>query len=67
MKRRVTSILLVFTMAVSIALTGCSGDKKETKSKTENELSGKPVEGGTIKVGISQDLKRFYSIFTKVW
>ena len=56
MKRRVTSILLVFTMAVSIALTGCSGDKKETKSKTENELSGKPVEGGTIKVGISQDL-----------
>ena len=52
MKRRVTSILLVFTMAVSIALTGCSCDKKETKSKTENELSGKPVEGGTIKVGI---------------
>ena len=39
MKRRVTSILLVFTMVVSIALTGCSGDKKETKSTTDNELS----------------------------
>ena len=56
MKRRLTSILLVLTMVASIALTGCSGDKKEAESKTENQLSGKPVEGGTIRVGISQDV-----------
>ena len=56
MRRRVTSFLLVLTMAVSVALSGCSGDKKEAGSTTENELSKKPVEGGTIKVGISQDL-----------
>ncbi len=58
MKRRITSILLMLTMAVSVALSGCSGDKKEPESTTENELpnSKNPVEGGSIKVGISQDL-----------
>lgn len=56
MRRRVTSFLLVLTMAVSVALSGCSGDKKGAGSTTENELSKNPVEGGTIKVGISQDL-----------
>lgn len=56
MKRRTMSILVVLTMAVTIALSGCSGDKGEQKSTTENKLSGKPVEGGSIKVGISQDL-----------
>ncbi len=56
MKRRMTSILLVLTMAVSVALSGCSGDKNEPESTTENELSKTPVEGGSIKVGISQDL-----------
>ena len=56
MKRRVTGILLVLTMAVTVALSGCSGDKEKQKSTTENKLSGNPVEGGSIKVGISQDL-----------
>lgn len=56
MKRRMISFLLVLTMAVSVALGGCSGDKKKSESTTENELSKNPVEGGTIKVGISQDL-----------
>ena len=56
MKRKMMSILLVITMAASIALSGCSGDKKATESATENELSKNPVEGGSIKVGISQDL-----------
>lgn len=56
MKRRVTGILLVLTMAVTVALSGCSGDKERQKSTTENKLSGNPVEGGSIKVGISQDL-----------
>lgn len=56
MKRRTMSILVMLTMAVTIALSGCSGDKGEQKSTTENKLSGNPVEGGSIRVGISQDL-----------
>ena len=56
MKRRVAAILLVLTTAISVALSGCSGDKNEAGSATENTLSGKPVEGGSIRVGISQDL-----------
>lgn len=56
MRRKLTSILLVLTMVTAIALTGCSGDKQEKESATDNELSKTPVEGGTIRVGISQDL-----------
>lgn len=56
MKRKTWSILLVLAMTFSIALSGCSGDKKTAESTTEKELSGKPVEGGSIRVGISQDL-----------
>lgn len=43
-------------LSVSIALGGCSGDKNKVQSTTENTLSGTRVEGGTIRVGISQDL-----------
>lgn len=56
MKRRAMSILLMLTLAVTIALSGCSGDKEKQESAPENKLSGNPVEGGSIKVGISQDL-----------
>lgn len=56
MKRRVTEILLVLTLAVTVALSGCSGDKDKAESTTEDTLSKKPVEGGSITVGISQDL-----------
>lgn len=56
MRKRVTGVLLVLTMAVTIALGGCAGDKEKASSTTENTLSGKPVEGGSIRVGISQDL-----------
>lgn len=56
MKRRVTAILLMVTLALSAALSGCSGDKKPAESESENKLSGTPVEGGSIRVGISQDL-----------
>lgn len=56
MRRKAMRILLVLAMTFSIALSGCSGDKKPAESTTEKELSGKPVEGGSIKVGISQDL-----------
>ena len=54
MKRHI-GIVVALTMALTIALSGCSGDKKE-QSAADNTLSGTPVEGGTIKVGISQDL-----------
>lgn len=54
MRKRVTGVLLVLTMAVTIALGGCAGDKEKASSTTENKLSGKPVEGGSIKVGISR-------------
>ena len=56
MRRRVAQTILVLTVAAAIALGGCSGDKKAAPSTTENKLSGNPVEGGSIKVGISQDL-----------
>lgn len=56
MKRKLTGILLVLTMTVAIALTGCSGDKPTGQSTTENELSGNPITGGSIRVGISQDV-----------
>lgn len=56
MKRKAWGILLVLAMTFSIALSGCSGDKEAAESTKSKELSGKPVEGGRIKVGISQDL-----------
>lgn len=56
MKRRVISILLVVTMALTVALTGCAGNKESGESTTENNASAKPTEGGSITVGISQDL-----------
>ncbi len=56
MKKGVTRTLLVLTVAASIALSGCSGEKKAESSTGSNKLSGNPVEGGSIKVGISQDL-----------
>lgn len=56
MKRKGWCILLVLAMTFSVALSGCSGDKEVAESTTEKKLSGKPVEGGSIRVGISQDL-----------
>ena len=56
MKRKVLGVLLVFTMAISIALSGCAGDNSEPESTTENTLPVNPVEGGIIRVGISQDI-----------
>lgn len=56
MRRKVTAILLVLCMASSVVLGGCSNDKNEGGSATDNELSKNPVEGGSITVGISQDV-----------
>lgn len=54
--KRVTSILLMIAMMLTIALTGCSGDKESAESTTENNASGNPTEGGSIVVGITEDL-----------
>lgn len=55
--KKVLSMLLLITMSLTIALTGCSGDKEsEQQSTTENNTSGKPTEGGSIVVGITEDL-----------
>lgn len=54
--RRAAQTILALTVAAAIALGGCAGDKKAEPSTTDNKLSGKPVEGGSMKVGISQDL-----------
>lgn len=54
--KRVTTILLMITVMLTIALTGCSGDKESTESTTENNTSGNPTEGGSIVVGITEDL-----------
>lgn len=64
MLKRITTILLLISI-LSIALYGCSGERKNIgKSKTpadENQSSteavkGKPSYGGSITVGITQDL-----------
>lgn len=58
MKRvKVISILLVCMMTLTIALSGCSGEKDGAESTTDNKTSTKPAEGGKIVVGIPQDLE----------
>lgn len=82
MKRRVMSILLMLTMAMSVALGGCSGDKEAPESTTKNEL---PESKTRSRAGVSklvfpriltvlthtkqyrQEQKRFYLTFMKVW
>ena len=54
--KKVIYVLSVLTMSLTIALTGCSGGKESAKSTTENSTSAKPTNGGSITVGISQDL-----------
>lgn len=64
MLKKITKILLLITV-FSIALYGCSGNKKDTgKGNTpadENQSStesseGKPSYGGSVTIGITQDL-----------
>lgn len=54
--KKVLSMILLITMSLTIALTGCSGDKDSDKSTAENNASLKPTEGGSIVVGITEDL-----------
>lgn len=50
-------ILAVLSATLTIALSGCSGDKEGAKSSSDNNTSTKPTEGGKITVGIPQDLE----------
>jgi peptide/nickel transport system substrate-binding protein len=63
--RKRTTVILLFITLISIALYGCSGDKKETnqsntpadESQSSTETAkGEPTYGGTVTVGITQDL-----------
>ena len=56
MKRRFLSVLLVMALAAA-ALTGCGGGKQNAESASETDLSDeRPTPGGSVKVGMTQDL-----------
>ena len=60
MKRKVLGILLVLTLITSVAFSACSRDKasdNNTSESTEaNTLPTNPVDGGKIRIGVSQDV-----------
>jgi peptide/nickel transport system substrate-binding protein len=60
MKGKVIGILLMLTVITSVALSGCSndnaGDDKDQASTQTNTLPTNPVDGGTIRIGVSQDI-----------
>lgn len=54
------SLVLLLSLCLVIALSGCSGDKQETESEELNSSSqnlDEPTEGGSIVVGIAQDIE----------
>ena len=52
-KRMVLFLLLLMT---SVVLCGCGDDKKQTDNPKDNISSGTPVAGGSVVVGITQDM-----------
>ena len=52
-KRMVLFLLLIMT---SIVLCGCGDDKEQTDNPKDNISSGTPVAGGSVVVGITQDM-----------
>lgn len=55
--KRLLSFALVLVIAFSVALSGCSGDKKSNSSGNQsNDSSGEPTYGGSVVVGIQQDI-----------
>ena len=60
MKRKLLGILLVLTVTFSVALSGClgnnAGDNGRSESTEAGTLPTNPVDGGTIRVGVSQDI-----------
>ena len=82
--KRILMLLLVITL--TIVLGGCQdekdGNKESQKDSSSQETQGEPTMGGSIVVGIPQDLedsldpqirgrlgnrKKSYSTFMKVW
>ncbi|MDF2541870.1 MAG: transporter substrate-binding protein [Herbinix sp.] len=59
LKRNVTKILFLIAL-LTIALYGCSGNKENTNEENtpadENQSSAEPTYGGSVTVGITQDL-----------
>ncbi|NMB43909.1 MAG: ABC transporter substrate-binding protein [Clostridiales bacterium] len=59
MKAKVKVLLMVFVAIISVALYGCSGDKNNQDNEqtpAADEAPGTPTYGGTVVVGILQDL-----------
>ena len=55
MKKTLLRNALVFMLVVATALTGCSGGKSKKKSQTTTN-KGEVTSGGSVVVGITQDL-----------
>ena len=53
--KRFIASMLTFAMAVSVALSGCSGDKNSNQT-SDNTSSKEPTYGGSVVVGIQQDI-----------
>ena len=59
MKAKVKVLLMVFVAIISVALYGCSGDKNDQDNEqtpAADEAPGTPTYGGSVVVGILQDL-----------
>ncbi len=49
-------LLLAAALTLSVSLYGCTGDTQPSESPTASAQSGEPSYGGSVTVGISQDL-----------
>ncbi len=59
MKTKLKVLLMVFVLIFSVALYGCSGDKNNVDNEqtpAADETPGAPTYGGSVIVGILQDL-----------
>ena len=59
MKKSKTLLIfaLALVMGLSVALSGCSGDKNKEPSRGQsNASSGEPTYGGSVVVGVQQDI-----------
>lgn len=54
-KKRLLGLMMLMVMSISVVLTGCSGDKNSSQS-SDNSSSGEPTYGGSVVVGIQQDV-----------
>ena len=54
--KRIFAIAATLLLASSIALSGCSSDTNNGSAEQGGGLPGSPVDGGTIRVGITQDI-----------